>query len=150
MSHGRRLLLTLGILPATILGYVIVDKLGVLEDLYGDLIGPFLVMYWFGLLFSNMYFYLREDLLAERASESVIAAVSGGLALMFFVAGGGPAILWRDPWLFGAAVMPGVDIAWPFVRRFLEARIEKMRSTAESTPTSAPDTPTATSETSSD
>src|SRR5689334_20234044 len=111
MSHGRRLLLTLGILPATILGYVVVETLGVFEDLYRDLVGPFLVMYWFGLLFSNMYFYLREDLLAERASEGVIAAVSGGMALMFFFAGGGPAICWRDPWLFGAAVMPGIDIA---------------------------------------
>lgn len=128
MSHGRRLLLSVGIPPLTIVGYFVTDKLGFVGDFYDDTFGPFLIFSWFGLLFSNMYVYLREDLLAEKASERTIAIMAGGLALVFFIAAGGPAVIWREPWMFGAAVVPGLDIAWPYLRGLAEAHVRKMQS----------------------
>jgi hypothetical protein len=91
-----------------------------IEDFYDDFVGQFLLTYWFGLLFSNMYLALVDDMKDEGAGPGTLAAVAGGLALLFFVAGGGPALIWRDPWMFGVAVMPGLDIAWPYVRGRLQ------------------------------
>ena len=110
-------MLTIGLPVVFIAGYFVFDGApSFIEDAYGDFVGPFLVMYWFGLLFSNMYFVLVENLKSEGAGPGTVAAVAGGLALMLFVAGGGPPVIWRDPWMFGAAIMPGVDIAWPYIR----------------------------------
>lgn len=117
VSPTRRWLLSLLLPFACIGGYLIFDQApSFLQDLYDDFIGPFLIMYWFGLLFSNMYVVLVDDLKREGAAPGVIAAMAGGLALMFFIAGGGPKVIWEETWMFGAAIMPGVDIAWPYVR----------------------------------
>ena len=147
MSHGRRLLLSFGIPPLTIAGYLITDRLGFIGDFYDDTLGPFLIFSWFGLLFSNMYVYLREDLLAEKASERTIAIMAGGLALVFFVAAGGPSVIWREPWMFGAAVVPGIEIAWPYFRGLAEAHVLKSQSSPATTPAATtPKTPSATTD----
>jgi hypothetical protein len=114
VTAGRRLVLTFGLPFVFAGGYFLFDYApSFLEDFYGDFVGPFLLTYWIGLLFSNMYLAMVEDLKGDGAGPG---AVAGGLALLFVVAGGGPAIIWRDPWMFGVAVMPGVDIAWPYLR----------------------------------
>ncbi|MGE0058281.1 MAG: hypothetical protein AB7P33_04785 [Dehalococcoidia bacterium] len=117
MTAGRRLLLTVGLPFVVVGGYFLFDNAPkFVSDLYDDFAGPFMLTYWFGLLFSNMYVYMVEDLKRENAAPGVIAAMGGGLALMFFLAGGGPSVIWRDPWMFGITVMPGLDIAWPYLR----------------------------------
>ena len=142
MAHGKRLLLTLGIPPLTIVGYVTTDRLGFVGDFYGDTLGPFLIFYWFGLLFSNMYVYLREDLLVERASERTIALMAGGLALVFFIAAGGPSVIWREPWMFGAAVMPGIEIAYPYLRGLAKSHVRNMQTSDDaSVAATTPETP---------
>jgi hypothetical protein len=129
----RRWLLTIGLPVVFVAGYFVFDYApSFIEDAYDDFAGPFLLMYWFGLLFSNMYFVLVEDLKGEGAGPGTIAAMAGGLALLFFVAGGGPPVIWRDPWMFGAAIKPGVDIAWPYVRdRLHHARTGALSPDAE-------------------
>jgi hypothetical protein len=81
-------------------------------------------MYWLGLQLSNVYVYMQLHL-EETWSKRTAALVCGGMALLLFLAGGGPSLLWRDPWLLSAAVMPGFDIAWPHVREWMEARVAR-------------------------
>lgn len=141
MSAGRRLLLTVGLPFAFVAGYFVFDNApNFVSDLYDDFAGPFMITYWFGLLFSNMYFYMQENLRSEGAGPGVIAAMGGGLALMFFVAGGGPSVLWRDPWMFGITVMPGIDIAWPYLRDRFHARAQQQSAAAQ--PGTTPDVAT--------
>jgi predicted MFS family arabinose efflux permease len=122
VSPTRRWLLTLALPFVFAGGYFVFDYApSFLEDAYDDFLGPFLLTYWIGLLFSNMYFVLVEDLKGEGAGPGTIALMAGGLALLFFLAGGGPSVIWRDPWMFGITVMPGIDIAWPYIRDRLHA-----------------------------
>jgi hypothetical protein len=69
----------------------------------------FLITYWIGLGFTNAWDLLKDSV--HGASPTVIAITGALSALIILGMLGGPAVVVEDPWLFGVAVAPGLQLA---------------------------------------
>ncbi|HXH22762.1 MAG TPA: hypothetical protein VNN10_12100 [Dehalococcoidia bacterium] len=110
------------VLPAAIIGglFGALSIGGKVEDIYGDLL-PFLVTTWIGMGFTYAWDMLRYTMHIEKASPVVVAA-TGVLTAVFMLSALGWQTLWQDPWVFGAVVWPGIQMARPVVERLLASR----------------------------
>ena len=116
----RRSLLTIAVPIVLIAGYVLFGSVGgALEDAWEDFAAPFLIMYWLGLGFTIAWDYVREAASAPGVSPTVVAitGVLGALVILGML--GGPQALIDDPWLFGVAIAPGLQLAGPLLRKCL-------------------------------
>lgn len=106
------------LIPAALIGgYVFFSsREGFFADAWEDFVGPFLVTYWIGLGFVVTWEVLRQSLHKDKASPRAIALWGIGLGLFMLMMLGGPAVLIRDPWLFGVAVAPGIELALPWLQ----------------------------------
>jgi hypothetical protein len=85
---------------------------GFLSDAWDDFVGPFLITYWIGLGFIMTWDVVKESL---HGASPLVAGATGVLgALFLFGMLGGPRALIDDPWLFGVAIAPGLELALPW------------------------------------
>lgn len=91
---------------------------GFLEDPYVDFALPFFIATWIGAGFTFAWDSLRHGMHAEKFSPAMTAATGLLVALIFLVMLG-PDSIWQEPWLFGAAIFPGITLARPWLERQL-------------------------------
>ena len=105
------------LVPAILIGgYVFFSSRdGFLADAWEDFAGPFLLTYWIGLGFVITWEVLRRSLHQDKASPRAMALWGIGLGLFMLMMLGGPAVLIEDPWLFGVAIAPGIELALPWL-----------------------------------
>jgi hypothetical protein len=103
--------------PAVVIGgYVLFSgSHGLLADAWDGFIGPFLITFWIGLGFTTTWDVVRQELHGSSPKTLAIAGVGIGLFMLMML--GGPRVLLDDPWLFGAAVAPGFELALPWWRQ---------------------------------
>jgi hypothetical protein len=96
-------------------GYILFGtSSGFLSDAWEDFVGPFLITYWIGLGFVTTWDVVRQSL---HGASPTVAAVTGILvALVILMELGGPQALIDDPWLFGVAIAPALELALPWWR----------------------------------
>lgn len=111
------------ILPAVVVGSIFVMPYfpDFVSDLYDDFGFEFLLSVWLGQGFAFTWSYLRASMHAEKFPPAMVAAtgVLSGLVLLSMV---GFETLWEDPWLFGVAVVPGFQLARPYLMSMLSGR----------------------------
>ena len=114
----RRSLLTIAVPIVLIAGYVLFGSVGgALEDAWEDFAAPFLITYCIGLGFTIAWDVVRESASLGGASATVVALTGVLSALVIFGMLGGPQALIDDPWLFGVAIAPGLQLAGPLLRK---------------------------------
>ena len=103
------------LLPVAVIGgYVLTAEAGgFVEDAWEDYGGPFLITYWIGLGFTNMWYVVRESV--KDARPGVVAGTVAAVLFVLLVPLGGIAALWEDPWLFGVLIAPGFDLILPYL-----------------------------------
>ena len=106
------------LVPAVLIGgYLFFSpRAGFFADAWDGFVGPFLFTYWVGLGFVITWEVVRHSLHADKASPRTIALTGIAVAVFLLMMLGGPAVLLEDPWLFGVAVAPGVDLAMPWLQ----------------------------------
>ena len=105
----RRQVLPIALPFVVIGGYIAADYAGgILSDVYEDFGGPFLITYWIGLGFTNMWDIVKQSL--HGASPLILAVVGVGGSLFMLGMLGGPEVIVDEPWLFGAAIAPGLEL----------------------------------------
>jgi hypothetical protein len=104
-------------LPVIVIGGFVLagGSNGFFSDAWEEFLGPFLITYWIGLGFTNAWDLLKDSM--HGVSPTVIAVTGALSALLILGMLGGPAILIEDPWLFGVAVAPGLQLALPWWRK---------------------------------
>ena len=96
-------------------GYILLSgSSGFVSDAWDDFVGPFLITYWIGLGFVTTWDVVRQSL--HGASPTVAAVTGIAVALVILMELGGPQALIDDPWLFGVAIAPGLELALPWWR----------------------------------
>jgi hypothetical protein len=92
---------------------------GFVLDLYEDFGFPFLITLWMGMGFGFAWDSVRYSMHAERMPPIVVAGtgILGALVLLSMI---GIDSLWEEPWLFGIAVWPGIQMARPFLGQVLK------------------------------
>jgi len=99
--------------PAVIIGgYILFGSSGFFADAWDDFAGPFLIAYWIGLGFTNTWDIVKESMHGAPPLMLAFVGVAGGLILLGML--GGPEVLLTDPWLFGVAIAPGLQLALPW------------------------------------
>jgi len=106
------------LVPAVLIGGYIFfsSREGVIADAWDGFVGPFLFTYWVGLGFVITWEVVRQSLHADKASPKTIALTGFAVAVFMLMMLGGPAVLFDDPWLFGVAIAPGIELAMPWLR----------------------------------
>ena len=89
---------------------------GVFADAWDGVVGPFLFTYWIGLGFVITWEVVRHSLHSEKASPRTVALTGLAVAVFMLMMLGGPAVLFDDPWLFGVAIAPGIELAMPWLQ----------------------------------
>jgi hypothetical protein len=109
----RRYVQLIGTPAVVIGGYILFStSSSFLSDAWDDFVGPFLITYWIGLGFIMTWDVVKESL---HGASPLVAGVTGVLgALFLFGMLGGPKALLDDPWLFGVAIAPGLELALPW------------------------------------
>jgi hypothetical protein len=111
----RRYVEIIGTPVIVIGGYILFStSSGFLSDAWDDFVGPFLITYWIGLGFVTTWDVVKQSL--HGASPRVAAATAILVALVIMAELGGPQALIDDPWLFGVAIAPGLELALPWWR----------------------------------
>ena len=82
----------------------------------GRLRGAFLFTYWIGLGFVITWEVVRHSLHSEKASPRTVALTGLAVVVFMLMMLGGPAVLFDDPWLFGVAIAPGIELAMPWLQ----------------------------------
>jgi hypothetical protein len=109
----RRYVQLIGTPAVVIGGYILFSSSsGFLSDAWDDFVGPFLITYWIGLGFTMTWDVVKESL--HGAPPPVVAATGALGALVTLGMLGGPRALIDDPWLFGVAIAPGLQLAGPW------------------------------------
>jgi RsiW-degrading membrane proteinase PrsW (M82 family) len=108
--------LTLAAMPFIVVGgFLLAYQLpDTLESLYDSFVGPFLFTYWIGLGFTSMWDTIRHQMLEQKFTPGMVAAV-GALGALLTLSQLGFDSLWHDPWLFGVAVAPGFAMLHPWL-----------------------------------
>jgi hypothetical protein len=117
------------LVPVAVLGgYILSSMTGFISDAWDRFLGPFLITYWIGLGFTNMWQVTK----ASMKGFSPGMAVATVAVIIFVLLGmlGGIQALIDDPWLFGVVIAPGLDLVLPYLRR--------RRETADSPPGTTP------------
>jgi hypothetical protein len=124
----RHIALTV-LVPVVVFGgyFLAAEAGGSISDFWDDFLGPFLITYWVGLGFTNMWDVVRDSV--KGASPGAVAATTGAVLLVLFVMIG-PADLLDDLWLFGIVIMPAFDLILPY---FQGKRQPPHREKSEST-----------------
>jgi hypothetical protein len=106
------------LVPAVLIGGYIFfsSRDGILADVWDDFVGPFLFTYWVGLGFVITWDVVRHSLNADRASPRTVALTGIAVAVFMLMMLGGPSGLFEDPWLFGVAIAPGIELAMPWLQ----------------------------------
>jgi hypothetical protein len=106
-----RIFWPLYVLPVAVLGGLLlaVKAGGGVEDFYVDKALPWLITTWIGAGFTSTWEMLRVA--GRSAPRGVLAATAVLSALVILGMLGGPSVLWEDPWIFGVAVWPGLQLA---------------------------------------
>ena len=114
--HVRHIVLTILVPVAVFGGYFLTSEAGgVLADAWDDFLGPFLITYWIGLGFTNMWYVVRESV--KDATPGVVAGTTAAVLFVLLFPLGGITTLWEDPWLFGVLVAPGLELVLPYFHR---------------------------------
>ncbi len=118
----------LWVFPIVIFGGIILSERAPasLRDFYIETALPFLITVWIGAGFTFAWGVVRESMLREKAPRGMMAAVGILSALTLLSMLGGVSLMWEDPWLFGVAVWPGLNMARGLIER---------RGNGHSTPT---------------
>lgn len=111
----RRYVELIGTPVVVIGGYVLFStSTGFLSDAWDNFVGPFLITYWIGLGFILTWDIVKESMHGAPPGVAAFVGIVGGLILLGML--GGPQALIDDPWLFGAAIAPGLQLAGSFSR----------------------------------
>jgi hypothetical protein len=104
------------LVPAAVIGgYFLAAEIGgALSDFWDDFLGPFLITYWIGLGFANMWDVVKDSV--KGANPGTVAATTGAV-LVVLVIMIGPASLLSDLWMFGIAIAPAFDLILPYFRQ---------------------------------
>ena len=109
----RHIALTILAPVAVFGGYYLASEVGgALADAWDHFLGPFLITYWIGLGFTNMWYVMRESV--KDARPGVVAGTVAAVLFVLLVPLGGITTLWEDPWLFGVLIAPGFDLVLPY------------------------------------
>lgn len=112
-----------------------VETGGTFESLYVERMLPWLLTAWIGAGFTSAWETLRESARLQGTPPLVVAATAVLSALFILSQLGGVPVLWEDPWIFGAAIWPGIRLAGPLV--FGATGIRRPRAGNVSHPTEA-------------
>ncbi len=118
----------LWVFPIVIFGGIILSERApaAARDFFMATALPFLITVWIGAGFTFAWRVVRESMLREKAPSGMMAAVGILSALTLLSMLGGISLIWEDPWLFGVAVWPGLNMARGLIER---------RGNGRSTPT---------------
>jgi hypothetical protein len=112
----RHIALTILVPVAVFGGYFLTPTAGgVMADAWDGFVGPFLITYWIGLGFTNMWEIAKAELKDFSPRMAIVTVVLVIFILLSTL--GGPAALLDDPWLFGVVIAPGIDLILPHLRR---------------------------------
>jgi len=106
------------LVPAVLIGGYLFfsSRDGFFADAWDGFVGPFLFTYWIGLGFVITWEVVRHSLHTDKASPRTVALTSLVVAVFMLMMLGGPAVLFEDPWLFGVAIAPGIELGLPWLQ----------------------------------
>jgi hypothetical protein len=109
----RRQIEIVGVAAIVVGGYILLSSSsGFIADLWDDFVGPFLIMYWIGLGFTTAWDVIKQETRGSHPLMLAAIGVVGGLVVLGTF--GGPKALLEDPWLFGAAIAPAMELLSPW------------------------------------
>jgi len=112
------------LVPAVLIGGYILfsSRGGFFADAWDGFVGPFLFTYWIGLGFVITWEVVRYSLHTDMASPRTVALTGLVVAVFMLMMLGGPAVLFEDPWLFGVAIAPGIELGLPWLQGRIAAK----------------------------